>query len=161
MAELWSNLGQLAWLLLSLLQNLGTLFMTLGLLLFGIAFALWAIDWRKLAPTLHEGAAIPFALLILAIGGVWGAFSQSELIWMGIKVPNYAWQTMATIIGAGLFLLCGWLQLRYGWFPQTIELTPPQSHGHHHHDDHHHDGHGHGHDEGHHGGHSHDHQTSH
>ncbi len=138
MTELWSNLGQLVITLLNLVQNLGSLFMVCSLFLFLAAFSLWAIDWRRLGPVLREGAALPFALLVIAIGGVWGALSQSDLLVLGISIPNYTWQTMAAVIGAGLVLLCGWLQQRYGWFPQTIEIAPPASHHHDHHGQEHH-----------------------
>lgn len=148
MLELWNALVQLFSALANVVGVLLSQLFLFALPLFGLMWALFAIDWRKAAPVLKGGAAIPLVMLIFLIGAAWGGIAPSELHIFGLAAPNFWWQTAAVALGVGVALFCGWLQVRAGWFPPEYELFPAAAHGGHGHGDH-----GHGHDEHSHSGH--------
>ena len=143
MNEVWTSVT-------NLLQTAGTVIAEVaGLLfhwsvaIFAVAWVAFAIDWRKMWPALRGGAAIPLVLIATMSAFVWGFLSPREATFLGNSVPNFAWQLIASALLLGLFLFCGWLQMRYSWSPPEIELEPANVHGHGHgHDDHHQTQHG-------------------
>jgi hypothetical protein len=121
-----------------------------GLALFWLAWALWAIDWRKLGPVLSKGGTIPLVLVTVAVAIVWAGAAPRSLRFLGLELPNFYWQVgLAGLLLTGT-LAAGWLQLKMGWFPKEIQLAPEGGYGHDH-------GHGHGHGNGHHLSHGHGH----
>ncbi len=106
-----------------------------------ILFCLFAINWKKMRPTLSEGAWVPLLLLIILAALVWSQVHATDVILFGvITVPNFWWQLMAAGSLAALGLFAGWVQERYHWTPLEVELAPvSHAHGHDH-------GHGHDHD---------------
>lgn len=145
MAELWQLLLQLV----AVIGLIGWQVLVLVgpwlLLIVWVAWWLWAVDWRRLWPTLAEGAWAPLALLAAAAAGAWAMILPSTYVvpgW-GLHVGNFWWQLAAVggLIGVALF--CGWLQLHYRWSPQEIPIEPPAAahHGEHHPGEHHHAGH--------------------
>jgi ABC-type nickel/cobalt efflux system permease component RcnA len=138
MSELWTSLVTLLQSAGLVAAELGRLLFHWSLALFAVAWVGFAVDWRKFWPTLREGAAIPLTLLALMVAFAWGFLAPSEAHFLGANVPNYLWQLMATVVLLGVGFFCGWLQMRYGWFPPEIVVEPPAHHDHGHgHDDHH------------------------
>jgi hypothetical protein len=138
----------------------------LSLLIVLVPYALWtlyclfAINWKKMWPTLAEGAWVPVLLLIVLIALVWSQIRASDMTLFGvIHVGNFWWQLGALLLLTGLGLFAGWVQDRYDWAPFDYAVEPAE-HGHPHDHVHAH-GHAsgdehaapHGHDD--HGGHAH------
>ena len=110
-----------------------------------IVFCLFAIHWRKMWAALREGAWIPLVLLLVLVALLWSQIAPRELSVFGyFSLPNFWWQLSAALFVAGIGLFIGWIQDRYGWYPQEVPVEPPQ----HAHVDHGHDGH-HGHPDDH------------
>jgi len=108
-------------------------------------YSLLAIDWKKMGPTLREGAWLPLVLLLVLIALVWSRILPRPLDLFGlIAVGNFWWQLAAVGLLAALGLFCGWVQELYSWAPIEI-ATEPDPHAHHA-DDHGHDHHGPAHD---------------
>src|SRR5262245_28844130 len=133
MLELWSAFVQFVAAASQLAAVLVSQFLVCALPLFALMWALFAVDWRKMWPTLKEGAAIPLVMICFLIGGAWGGISPSSCSCLGLTIPNFLWQTAIVFLAFGVFLFCGWLQARAGWFPPEYELHPAPAHGH---DDH-------------------------
>ena len=104
-------------------------------------YCLLAINWKKMWPTLREGAWVPLTLLLVLVALVWSQIKPSDVVLFGaFTVGNFWWQLDAVALLAGLGLFAGWLQQREGWAPIEFPIAPPP--GDH---DHGHDHHGHGH----------------
>jgi hypothetical protein len=107
-----------------------------------MAFWLWAVNWKKVWPTLAEGAWAPCVLLILIAALVWSRIVPGSFNFLDIvTIPNFWWQLGGVGVLASLALFSGWLQGVMHYTPVEVRVEPPV------HDDH---GHGHGHDHGHH-----------
>lgn len=122
------------------------------------AFCLLAINWKKMWPTLAEGAWVPLVLLIIFVAILWSRIHASSITLFGfLTIGNFWWQLDALALLAGFGLFAGWVQSRYSWAPMEIAIEPPE-HGHGHGDTH---VHGHDHAHGHEHSHGHDHNPDH
>ncbi|HLW65538.1 MAG TPA: hypothetical protein VKS79_09485 [Gemmataceae bacterium] len=103
-------------------------------------YCLFAVNWKKLAPTLREGGWLPATLLCILLALVWSQIVPMPVRLFGfMHLGNFWWQAVAVALWACLGLFAGWLQQRYSWTPREIAVEPPPlEHGHGH-------GHGHGH----------------
>lgn len=137
MQELGNTLWQLLQVGGTLIVDLLRLAMGWSLVLVWLAWALWGIDWRKLWPTLAQGAWAPVVLLALVGSMVWAFVDPTPLTLTGATLSSYWGHVigMALLLGATAF--CGWLQLFMGWHPPEIDLEPGPAH----------DPHGHGHEQ--------------
>jgi hypothetical protein len=121
----------------------------LSVLIVVVPYALWtlyclfAVNWKKMWPTLAEGAWVPALLLIVLVALVWSQVHESDSVVFGIvRISNFWWQLLAVSLLAALGLFAGWVQDRYGLAPFEYAVAPAaHGHGHDHADDH-----GHGHD---------------
>src|SRR5260370_30533676 len=127
MAELWAIIVKLG----SAAGDVGQALFQLGMLVRGwllfavwVAWWLWAVDWRKLGPTLARGAWAPVVLLGLIAAAAWSMAAPGEADWGAFVVPNFLWQLGAVASLIGVALLCGWLQGRLGWTPPEIPVEP-------------------------------------
>lgn len=117
-----------------------------------LLFCLFAINWKKMWPTLSEGAWVPLLLLLILVALEWSRIHESEITILGvITVGNFWWQLLAVGLLAALGLFAGWVQGRYGLTPFVYPVQPV-AHGHAHAHGHDHGGHddhasGHGHDD--------------
>ncbi len=103
------------------------------------AYCLWAINWKKMWPTLREGASVPLTLLLVLVALGWSQIRPSDFVFLGVMtIGNFWWQLGAVVLLASLGLFAGWLQERWHWTPWEVPIAPPPA------------GHGHGHDHGHH-----------
>lgn len=119
------------------LQQALTLTATLVPYALWFIFCLFAINWRKMWPTLAEGAWAPLVLLIGLVAVVWSRIQPSHwTIVPGLAIPNLWWQAIALSLIAGLGLFAGWLQIKYGLTPFDVPINVAVEHP----------GHGHGHD---------------
>lgn len=114
-------------------------------LLLWMAFWLFAVNWKKVWPTLAEGAWAPCVLLGLISAFVWSRIDPRSFDLLGlVAVHNFWWQLgfIAFLFGSALF--AGWLQAVLHYSPIEVAVEPPahHDHGHGHGDDH-----GHGHDD--------------
>ena len=114
-------------------QTLWTLAVLAPYLLFFV-FCLWAINWKKMWPTLREGAWLPLVLLLVLVALVWSQIRPSDVMLFGVfSVGNFWWQLDAVTLLAGLGLFAGWLQERWAWTPWEVPIAPaPPAHGHDH-----------------------------
>lgn len=102
-------------------------------------FFLHAVNWRRFWPVLRGGGAVSFALLLILVALVWSQIAPAEATFgPGITIGNFWWQLLTVLVVAGVALLAGWIQDRYGWYPPEYTLEPAVVHGHAH------DGHDHG-----------------
>jgi hypothetical protein len=104
-----------------------------GLLLLAVWCVWWllCVDWKKLWPVLAFGAWAPAVLFVLMTGAVWARLDDRNLTWPGFYLPSFGWHVGATILLAGLALICGWLQGVIGWMPPEFPVHPPElAHGH-------------------------------
>lgn len=134
--ELWHTFVELVLLLGRLMIEVLQLGARNGLLLFVLAWCLFAINWRKMWPTLAAGSWVPLTLLLAVSALVWSRILPSELDLSLVVVPNFWWQLAAVGLMTGVAFFCGWLQVRYGWYPKEISVEPAAGHGHGHHDHH-------------------------
>src|SRR4051794_21360877 len=102
MLELVQTLGQLLGLLGQFIVALLALALQYALLLFWVAWALVAIDWKKLWPTLSEGAWAPFTLLGVLAALVWSQLVPAPDGYLGL--PNFWGQLLAVALFFGLTL---------------------------------------------------------
>jgi hypothetical protein len=138
--DVWTILGQFfatSWALLVLSGKLILLVLSKYLLvLVGLVWCLWGINWRKVWPVLAQGAWLPLAFLAFTVALVWSQIvpAQGNLLGL-VNVPNFWWQLGNVLLFLALFLLCGYVQTMYGWAPAEIDLEPPaqETHGHGHH----------------------------
>jgi hypothetical protein len=101
------------------------------LLLVWIAWWLWAVDWRQLAPTLRAGGWAPAVLLGVMCALVWSYLDPSTVVLAdAIVLPNLVWQLGVVGLLFALALFCGWLQGLYNSRPVEIEYDLPEIHGH-------------------------------
>jgi hypothetical protein len=128
MLELWSALVQFVAAAGQLAAAFLGQFLIFALPLFALMWALFAVDWRKMRLTLKEGGAIPLVMVCFLIGAAWGGIAPGSCECLGLAVPNFLWQTAHVFLALGVFLFCGWLQARAGWFPPEYELFPAQAH---------------------------------
>src|SRR5262245_21737756 len=85
------------------------------------AWWLWGVDWRKAWPVLAAGGWMPLVLVGIMAAFVWSRLSPSTVILFNLMaIPNLLWQFGAVGLFIGLVLFCGWLQTRYGWYPQEV-----------------------------------------
>jgi hypothetical protein len=138
MAEPWQTIVQiiidLGRLLLALVQFLGHWL----LLIAWVAWWLGGAKWKKLWPTLAQGAWAPVVLLCVLAALVWSQIAPSSYNLLGVTViPNFWWQLGAVGLIAGLALFCGWLQGVFGWTPPEISVEPAAHGGHDHGHGHH------------------------
>jgi hypothetical protein len=138
--DVWNILGQFFatfWTLLVLSAQLILLVLSKYLLvLVGLVWCLWGINWRKAWPVLAQGAWLPLAFLAFTVALVWSQIAPSQGNFLGlVNVPNFWWQLGNVLLFLALFLLCGCVQTMYGWAPAEIDLEPPaqSEHGHGHH----------------------------
>src|SRR5687767_8224128 len=76
-----------------------------------MAFWLWAVNWKKVWPTLAEGAWAPCVLLILIAALVWSRIVPGTFSFLGfVSIPNFWWQLGGVGALAALALFSGWLQ---------------------------------------------------
>jgi hypothetical protein len=95
-------------------------------------FCLFAINWKKMWPTLAEGAWVPLLLLLVLVALEWSRIRETEMTILGvIVVGNFWWQLLAVGLIAALGLFAGWVQNRYGWMPFDYPVAPV-AHGHDH-----------------------------
>jgi hypothetical protein len=126
-ADLLQTLEQLVVLLGTLVVQIFELGVQYSLLLVFLAFSLFAINWKKMWPTLAEGAWVGLVLIAILIALVWTMLDPAS---------NFLYRLggMALVVGAVLFL--GWLQGVLRCTPPEISLEPPagddHGHGHHH-----------------------------
>ena len=98
----------------------------IALLVLFVAWWLWGVNWRRAWPVLAEGGWMPLVLVGIMAAFVWSRVSPSDMIVLGlVLVPNVLWQFAAVGLLIGLILFCGWLQTRFGWYPQEIRVEPP------------------------------------
>ncbi len=107
-----------------------------ALVLVWLAWALFAIDWKKTWPILVKGAWIPLVLVVCVTASVWSQLFPREVTFFeAIDVGNFWWQLVVVSFITVLTLLCGWLQGVMGLTPYQIEIDPPapeaHAHGHH------------------------------
>lgn len=122
-----------------------TLTVLLTLLPLGLwcAFCLWAINWKRMWPTLAEGAWAPAVLLMGLVALVWSRIDpRTVTLFEAVTLPNLWWQLMAVALVVSVGLFFGWLQGRWGIAPVEVSFDPPE-HAHDHGHDHGHDHHGH------------------
>lgn len=128
MLELFASVWQLITVLASIVVQL--LYLTLQnlLLVVYVAWALLAVNWPKVWPTLKAGAWAPLVLIVLIAAMVW-TFLEPMGPW------GYWWHLGGvSLIVAGAFF-CGWLQVLLGWTPPDLSFEPNLEahgdHGHH------------------------------
>jgi hypothetical protein len=114
-------------------------------------FCLLAINWKKMWPTLAEGAWAPAVLVVIFAAILWSQVHAVNVTLFGfLVIGNFWWQLGALGLLTGAALFAGWVQTRYSWTPIEIATEPPAhgpGHGHEHgHHDHDHHDHAHGHD---------------
>jgi hypothetical protein len=98
-----------------------------------VAWWLWAADWRKLWPTLAQGAWLPVVLLSIMVALVWSALTPTSVVVAGLaEVSNFWWQLGAVGLVVGVALFCGWLQILFGWQPAELDLNAELAHAHEH-----------------------------
>ncbi len=130
--------------LVQLLTSSWTLFVYLllfllqwSLVIVWVAWWLLAVDWRKAWPVLARGAWVPAVLLVIVASLTWAKIWPRTLnVLPGFSVPNFWWQFLAVSALAGTALICGWVQVNFGWYPTEVEIEPPAEAGHaaaHHH----------------------------
>src|SRR5262245_58290142 len=124
MSELWTSLVNLFQSGGSFIVEAARVLFAWSLAVFAVAWVAFALDWRKLWPALREGAVIPLLLIAGMSAFVWGFLAPSEGNLLGIRLPNYLWQVICTTLLLGVMFFCGWLQMRYHWFPPEIEIEP-------------------------------------
>jgi hypothetical protein len=138
--DVWTILGQFFSTFGALLILAGKLiFLVLTkwlLLLVGMVWCLWGVNWRNAWPVLAHGAWLPLGFLAVVVALVWSQIAPGEGNFIGLAtVPNFWWQLGDVAMILALFLFCGYVQTMYGWAPAEIELDPPveaaHSHGHH------------------------------
>ena len=131
--EAWQSLVQIVTNLLFLLRDLIDFLVRWWAVLLWLAWALWAVNWRKTWPVLARGGWAPLVLSVVLIALAWSQIVPSE----DLALPNFWWQLGVVSLVAALTLFCGWLQGVCGWTPPDIELEPPPAtaghdgHGHH------------------------------
>jgi hypothetical protein len=105
---------------------------TWPLVVFWLAWWLWAADWRKLGPALAQGAWAPVVMLAILGALVWAVLFPSTfpLTWLGMadrQIPNFLWQFLATCLLFASAGFMGWLQQVYRWQPPEVLLEPAAS----------------------------------
>jgi hypothetical protein len=134
---LWQVVAALGYLLVVFGQFLLVLLSKWTLILVGMAWCLWGINWRKAWPVLAEGAWLPFVLLGVTIAIVWSQVAPGPGHCLGglLIVPNFWWQLGDVTLLALMALFCGYVQTKCGWAPAELDLEPPAAaaHGHGHH----------------------------
>ncbi len=123
--------------LVTVVQQLGTDLSTLFVLLVKLAVPywlalvwvatwLWVVDWRRLWPTLAEGAWAPLTLLVLMIALVWAMVApQPYPLNDDWAVANFWWQLGAVGLLVSVAFFCGWLQGVLQWYPVGVALESP------------------------------------
>lgn len=132
----WHALEQLGSSLLVLLTALFVFLFHWSLVIFWLAWWLFATDWRKVWPVLARGAWVAGVLLIVVTALAWAEMRPRDLNIIGeFSLPNFWWQLCAVAILAAITLFCGWVQGNFGWYPTEIPIDPPapaaHAHGHH------------------------------
>src|SRR5204863_3160687 len=103
-------------------QTLSVLCVLVPYLLF-FAYCLFAINWKKMWPTLREGAWVPLVLVLLLVAMVWAQIRPRTIPVAGVFViGNFWWQLAIVGLFAALGLFCGWVQERYSWTPQEVSV---------------------------------------
>jgi hypothetical protein len=125
LSQLGQNLLQLLTLLVQLVGLLLGLIVQLALLLAWLAWVLFAINWKKMWPTLAAGAWAPFVLLVVLAALVWAALEPTEMPFLGLSLANFWWQLGVVSFIAGLTLFVGWFQGVLGYTPPEITLDVP------------------------------------
>ena len=133
MPEFADTLAQLVMLLLELLADLARFALRWALVIAWAVWWLWAVDWRRLWPTLARGAWAPVVLLALTAALVWARLEPGPYQLWGLWVPSFWWHLVAVALLLATAAFAGWLQLVYRWSPAEIDLEPPPVE---HHDDH-------------------------
>ena len=97
-------------------------------------YCLFAVNWKKLWPTLREGGWLPGTLLCILVALAWSQILPMAVRLFGfMHLCNFWWQAGAVAFWACLGLFAGWLQQRCSWTPREIAVEPPpleHSHGH-------------------------------
>jgi hypothetical protein len=125
-ADLLQTLIELVTVAARLVVEVLALGLTWSLLLFWVAWWLWAVNWKKAWHVLGAGAWAPVVLICLMVAGVWSQVRPSELVVSpGLILTNFWWQLGAVGLLTASALLCGWLQGYFGWTPAEMDLEPP------------------------------------
>lgn len=130
MVELFQTLWQLVTVLWTLLVQVLHLILVWALLLAWLAWALFAVNWRKAWPTLAAGAWVPVVLLGVLAALVWANLEPYPAF--AFAPPFWSHLAAVTLVAAATLFL-GWLQGVLGWCPPEIDLEPPAAahdHGH-------------------------------
>ncbi len=135
--ELFHTLGELVMVLAQLLGQLLYLGLHYALLLLWLAWALFAINWRRTWVFLAEGAWAPVVLLSVLVALVWASLSPESAVVLGfLPLGSFWWKLGVVWIILALTCFCGWLQGVLNYHPAEISVEPPAAaadHGHHHH----------------------------
>src|SRR5262245_31024827 len=92
-AELFDTLVQLFQVLGKLLRELLGLALQWALLLFWMAWWLWAANWRRIWPVLAQGAWVPLVLILVVGALVWSQILPGDCNCLGfVTVANFWWQ---------------------------------------------------------------------
>jgi hypothetical protein len=143
--DLWQTLWQIVTDLGLLLGALLQAVWHWGILLSWLAWWLWGANWKKIWPTLAEGAWAPVVLLAMLGALVWSQLAPTDCSCLGfVTIANFWWQLGGVGLVLAATLFCGWLQGYMHWEPAEIPVEPATPGGHGHGYGHEH-GHGHGH----------------
>jgi hypothetical protein len=123
--QLWDTFLQLVTVLWQLLGQLLQLGLSHALLIGYVAWWLLGVNWKKMWPTLAQGAWAPVVLLLVMAAFAWSQIAPGACTCLGVvAVPNFWWQLGAVGLLAAVALFCGWLQGIFGWTPAEINLEP-------------------------------------
>ncbi len=104
------------------------------------AWWLWGVNWKTAWGVLARGGWVGVVLLTFLSALAWSAIFPRSVTRLGVTIPNFWWQLLASFALVGVALFCGWLQGRLGWAPPEVSFDPPahdHGHGHHAHHAHH------------------------
>ena len=134
MLEVWDTLLQFLWLAFRLVMAVLRFAVPWLPVLAWVAWWLWGVNWRRLWPTLRQGAWAPILLLAFLVALVWTFVSPGPYTLLGLTLPGFWWQAAAVVLLLVLAACCGWVQVVYGWCPQEapLQVAPAQSQEHHH-----------------------------
>src|SRR5205807_815162 len=103
-----------------------------------LAWALFAVNWKRTWAVLAEGAWAPVVLLTLLVALVWASLSPNSITFLGfLPLDSFWWKLGAVWIIVALTCFCGWLQGVWHYTPPEISTEPAavgdgHDHGHHH-----------------------------
>jgi hypothetical protein len=98
------------------------------LLSVGLWCAWWllGVDWRRCWPILAAGGWIVLCGLTLLAALLWTAIDPAACNCLPNRtLPALLGHLLSIVPLVVVALFCGWLQGRFGWYPEEIVIDPP------------------------------------